>query len=140
QAAVELRAGLGGNDVRLRAGGQDGRRDGVPDERVLARVAGELGEERRVVEGTVEVRQTAAERLALERGQGGEILLHGPDELDRRLDPAQLVQRADQSGDRGLRRRRRAVTGVATCRQLHPARGLLADRHLDDLPSAAADV
>src|SRR5437763_109395 len=75
QAAVELRARLLGDDVDLGAPLEDGGSHGVPDEGVLTRITGELGEEGRILERLAQVAELAAQWLAFEGRQGGEILL-----------------------------------------------------------------
>src|ERR671930_509870 len=78
EATVELGTRLLGDDVGLGAPVEDGGGHGVPDEGVLARVAGELGQEGRILERFAQVGELAPQRLALEVRQGGEILLHRP--------------------------------------------------------------
>src|SRR6266436_6820829 len=133
QAAVELRARVLGDDVGFRTPLEDGWGHGVPDEGVLTRVAGELGEEGRILERLAQVGELATQRLAFEGRQGGEILLHWPHQPDPGPVATELVEGPDEPGDGSLRGRRRAVATLPTGDELHPARRLLRHGDLHDL-------
>src|SRR5207249_5448087 len=133
EAAIEVRARLGRNHVRLGAAFEDRRGDRVADQRVLPRVARELREEDRVVERGAEMREPARERLLLEPSERREVGLHRAHYPHRRPVAADLVERSDETGDGGHRGRRRAVARLPVRDELHPAGCLLPDAELDDL-------